>query len=38
VLLVQTPYGREERALVHPALPDVQREFSPSTLDPSPVD
>ena len=25
-------------ALVHPARPDVEREFSPSTLDPPPVD
>jgi hypothetical protein len=34
VLVVQSPHGREERALVHPTRPDVE----PSTLDPPPVD
>ncbi|MDQ3128690.1 MAG: hypothetical protein M3Q66_09600 [Chloroflexota bacterium] len=38
VILAQTPHGREERALVHPAGRDVEREFSPSTLDPAVVD
>jgi hypothetical protein len=38
VLLVQPPHRSKESALVYPARRNVEREFSPSTLDPSPVD
>ena len=38
MLLVQPPHRSEEGALVYPARRNVEREFSPSTLDPAPVD